>query len=282
MRTAVVSPILGEFGWIVFDIAPRVRTFFDLCEDYEKVVYCQPEHRYFFEGADIFHDIPDEVMPKYPALCRSYHVARDPLPLGRLMQWFRREIGERDIVLDIPYENQRINEGWKIRPTWKKLVAQCEFQDTGVTKYIVLACRQRLNLGAKKNWPPSKWDRLVAMLRQRLGWPIYCIGQVGASYKPPHAFWVEGDIERAVAAFNGALFSVSSNSGPTHLSLMTGCPTFSWGQASNKLKQRMEELTNPLLAPCLYAKLGWQPTVEEVWKQLEPWISIVLGDKAAV
>jgi glycosyltransferase involved in cell wall biosynthesis/Tfp pilus assembly protein PilF len=280
MRTVAVTPIIGEFGYIVFEVQPRVRAWLRAQNADRRVVFAPQELHSFFEGATEIISPPVEMFPTAPATGRSivyeYWQPGNPerVKIERLVDWAKSTV-QADEWLEIPYF---MPTPWTAPATFVKLESPIEVPKE---PYVVVAARAR-EFDSWRNWPASSWDELVRRVRDSWGFNVYAIG------RPPSTLFPEGAIpqnveeadrlEHSIALLNGALFSISSNSGPTHLSLMAGCPTFAWGEPF--LKHFMETYTNPLRTPCGFLAAGWDPDVELVWKSLVKWRQSMHGNGA--
>lgn len=113
----------------------------------------------------------------------------------------------------------------------------------------------------------------MSRIKEAWGVAVYAIGKPPSTYFPegviPQEVSDEDRLEDSIRLLSGALGSISSNSGPTHLSLMASCPTFAWGE--RYLVDFIERVTNPLGTPCKLCPLDWSPTVDEVWAELARW-----------
>ncbi len=261
---AVVSPVIGEFGWMVFDILPKVNHLTQMGSTY---VWTRADWAWLFEDAGAtVHVIPDEVMPTVEAEFRSVHHLhwrqsnmRGRLQVERLVRWWDKQIApiRYRLKIDIPYFT-----GSRWAAPQKHALIQAPM--TGCDPYIVLHARDEPR-GKHKNWAHEKWDELADWLNGK-GHRIYTIGD---SYIPKaaEAFSDSPSVEVAVIALSNAEASISSNSGPTHLSLYCGCPTFSFGDPN--LKDRVMHDTNPLGTFVDYFGCGWDPEVSHVKDALE-------------
>ena len=273
MSTVAVTPVLGEFGYQVFDVQPQLRWWLrQHRQASRRVVFAPRTLAFFFDEATEIIEPPREMLPTAHASARSvvYQQWRpgspDRIRIERLVAWAREQV-EADEWLDIPYFEPGL---WQAPATFVPLRSS-RFAPPE-EPYVVVAARDRA-FDAWRNWPKKHWDDLVARMRGEWQLPIYMIGAPPSTYYPPMAIPQEVDeedrLEHSVMLLNNAVCSISSNSGPTHLSLMAECPTFAWGEAY--LKQFMEATTNPLRTPCRFCVLDWQPSVDQVWQHLDAW-----------
>lgn len=271
MKRAVTYPLIGEFGWIIPDVAPFTKTWLRAHSSYHRVVICRRAHRFLFPDCEEFIDIP-------PSLDTRIQVGRFTRRFQRLppelASWW--DTIPADIRMHPPPQPGSVHTAseadWPWPPTFERLVAPPSHSALlrGQTPYIAVACRARRDMPFK-DWPSHLWDALVDWLRATFHFPVLVAGDPHDSYFPKAALKIGCTLEHSVAIFNDALFSISSNCGATHLSLMCGCPTFSWGKPMPHLKRRMELDTNPLGVPCLFQPVPnrtWQPTLEWVQEQV--------------
>lgn len=270
-RILAIPPVVGEFGWTLFDIQPKVRAYFDTGAD-KKIVFAPSELWFLFEQATNFVDVPKGMMETPPEWRSTHGVVkgdREELKrLNRLLLWASSMVPKEAVFLDLPYES---TGKWDAPERHIRLESKRGAPDG---EYVVVACRDR-KFGDRKNWPHDRWDELVEEIRALTGdLPIYSIGTPSGAYFPRGTLPVVDLpgrlLERSVATLNGAAFSVSSNSGATHLSLLSGCPTFCWGEP--RLKRRMTKTTNPLGVDCRFLATGWQPSVAGVARSLKEWL----------
>ena len=274
MKRVMAGPILGEFGWLVYDIQPHVRAWLKAHPDDHKVVVVRKEFNYFFPEADEYVDIPAELVPPKDG-GRGWWKGQVKRHMEKAIDWTRGL--KHDEMMDIPWFGQHGKkiEGhkrgdWKIEPVYERLTTSPPAGFHVVPEYLVTSCRDRPDWGHAKNWSHHKWDELIERVVGEWGLVVYCIGKEGRSYFPKGTYPVPPPIENAVYALNHAKFFFASNSGPTHLSQFCGCPTFSWG-VNNRLKGRMERADNHLGTPTYYVGLGWDADVMGVFTELKKW-----------
>ncbi len=271
MTVAAVTPIIGEFGYIVFDIQPRVRFWLRQQKADRKVVFASRQLAPLFEEATEIVEIPGELLPTAPATMRSivYEHWRegDPerLKIERLVQWAQSTVAA-DSWLEIPYFQ---HQPWTAPATHVLLQTETEISPE---PFIAIAARAR-QFDTWRNWPTKHWDELVGRIREEWKLQVRCVGKPPSTYFPEGAIPQDVDeqnrLDHSIAILNKAVCSISSNSGPTHLSLLAGCPTFAWGEPY--LKHFMEQYTNPLRTPCCFYPCGWDPNVDLVWTALCRW-----------
>ena len=252
MATIAVTPILGEFGYIVFDIQPRVRAWLQAQKAERKVVFAPRELASLFEEATEIIEPPLDLLPTAPATMRSvfYDCWRPDHPerqkIERLVQWARSTVNA-DSWLEIPYFD---SEPWTAPAIFGHLHGPAD-APVPQKPYIVVAARARA-FDSWRNWPAANWDKLVRRIRDQWQTDVYAIGRPPSTYFPQGCISQTIDelhrLDSSLTLLNHAVCSISSNSGPTHLSLMAACPTFAWGEPG--LKDFMERQTNPLNTCC--------------------------------
>jgi len=257
-QVVAAGPVMGEFGWILFDIQDKVRAFFDLFPQAEKVVLCPAEYRPLFETATRFIDIPPDIISRGGGRISN----------ANLVTWAQQQVAADRWLHPPQTQDWRLWQASSHHIVLTNAFRPCE------EPYCVLACRKQKNQ-SKKNWPVSYWDKLLEMIRAEWTMPVVSIGRPEDCYFPTDLRRVVG-LEQCIGALNGAQFSVSSNTGLTHLSLLCDCPTFIWGKRKIRggtLKHRMEILTNPHKTKCLYKPLGWRPDADTVFQHLSKWVN---------
>jgi hypothetical protein len=67
MTTVAVTPVLGEFGYVVFDVQPRVRHWLAHQDAAEKIVIAPRSLAWLFDEATDVIEPPAELLPSAPA-----------------------------------------------------------------------------------------------------------------------------------------------------------------------------------------------------------------------
>ena len=272
MSKAVVTPVVGEFGWVVFEVQGKVRSFFNQTNCDEKIVICPKGLRFLFETATDFIDVPEEL-----------NTSMKPEGLGKqgrpyeyyekLIEWTENNM-EPNELLTIPYDLD-VADRWKGDSSeYIKLESTTREWEP----HIVVSARNVKGRGDVRNWSERKWDELCDRLMNEYSLPMYSIGKREDVYVPVGVEELDqGDdhLEIAVSCLNSAVFSISSNSGTTHLSTMSGCPTITWGQSGvpGSLAHRMTMDSNPLNTPIIFMDGTWDPSVEQVFETSKDWIN---------
>ena len=264
---AVVTPIIGEFGWTLFEVQDKVRHFFNNTTCKTKLVIAPHSLRYLFEGATHIVELPDEW--KDPHLPECLGKQYRPVPyFKKLIQWTENQVRPTEMLV-IPYEMQP-HKRWECKSEHKLFNSSIREWEP----HVCVSARNVPERGENKNWSRSEWDNLVKKVKRKWKLPIISVGLPEDTYTPKGTIPIECDsndyLETAVSCFNSASFSFSSNSGTTHLSLLSGCPTFSWGD-SDSLTERMEVGTNPFKVACRCVNSGWQPNGGDIFNELETW-----------
>lgn len=260
---AVVSPVIAEFGWVVFDIQPKVRKFFEDHEDCHKVVVGNPAFGELFELADEI--IPIELPESFTPCGRG---AEDHYGLhnsnfyNQLIQRTQEHYNPEHI-LKIPYENRF--DQWDVEESHRKF-----YKDKMVDsdEYITISCRN-LNRGAEKNWDPKKYQSLVDWIIEEYNLPIYLVGLEKDNFVPDGVIVPETkNVGDHISLLSHSKFHFGSNTGTSHLSTMCGCPLFTWGEGMD-LRERMVEWTNPHKTPAVCVIEGnWDPELDFIKKEL--------------
>jgi hypothetical protein len=282
MKRVMTFPIIGEFGWIVPDIAPHVRTWLLERRDCRRVVICSPYVRFLFEEADEFLD-PPRIWLQKVAVGR-WIWGHSEMP-RLLREWWDQQEADEKLLPPIQKGGplSASEKDWlPLKPTYRLLLAREELRRKArqYAPFVAVICRQRMNM-PHKNWGPDNWDQLVEWLKKEFGWNVLVAGGT-QSYFPKGAIKTGVGVEESVAVFNEAEFSVSSNSGGTHLSTMAGCPGMSWGpQKLRLLGRRMELESNPLGAFFRYSSyLDWYPPIGWVRERVRKFWMELQDDRA--
>ena len=250
MSTVAVTPILSEFGSLVVDAQPRVRRWLQGQDATRKVVFAPKAYAPLFEEATEVIDLPPDLLPTVPAVMRSvapeHWRAGDPQRerIERLVEWARSQV-DADAWLDVPY----FTAGpWAAPATFTRLASD---RVTPQEPYVVLA---------EPSPSATQWAELTRRVEGEWGLGVRRIGLPSAT---------GDDLAQSIALLNNAVCSVGGHSGLTHLSLMSGCPTFAWGDPA--AGSSVEHYTNPLKTPCTFLPAGHAPDVERVWNDLCAW-----------
>ena len=141
------------------------------------------------------------------------------------------------------------------------------------------------------NWPRSNWERLFDMLYKQFHDQVtFVIGGtkngsclLNMINKYPDIvdltdINIAQSLDVTIAMLNSALCSISSQSGPTHLSLQCGCPSFIYGHE----QQRHSVDDNPLGTDVVFlsTQLGmYNDQPEVLYKDAAIYIKYLLGEK---
>jgi hypothetical protein len=265
-KIALVSPVIGEFGWTVFDIQQKVRKFFEDRSDHTKIVLASSSLSALFELAD------EVIEFEYPTGFLSCGRGSDDGLFNNID--FYNNIHETcmatyepDVYLKIPYENRF--GLWDVPFTEKKFYADPIIPDD---KYITISCRN-ISRGAIKNWSLEKYNELVNLVRKTIDLPIYLVGLPEDNHCPDGVIIPETKtVNDHISLLANASLHFGSNTGTSHLALLCGCPMFSWGLDQSGLKKRMLVDTNPFETSSLFVGDSWNPSVDVIYKELNSFI----------
>lgn len=264
---AVVSPVIGEFGWIVFDIQSKVRKFFEDHEDCHKVVLGNPALSELFELADevIPIDLPEGFTPCGRGAEDHYGFHNSHF-YNQLYQRTEEDYNP-EYMLKIPYEN-RFGD-WNVEETHKKFYKN-KIVDSD--DYITISCRN-LYRGKSKNWSSSKYQGLVDWITEQYNLPIYLVGLEKDNFVPDGVIVMETkNVGDHISLLSHSKFHFGSNTGTSHLATMCGCPLFTWGEGQN-LRERMVEETNPHKTPAVCVIEGnWDPDLDYIKNQIHTFV----------
>ena len=257
---ALASPIIGEFGWTVFDLQQRVRAFFEQYPDHRKIVIAHPSMRELFELAD---DIFSITMPDGYTPC-GRGAEDGPFNTKEFYDTVHKTVLESvkpDVYMKIDYENRFDDmDGAKSE---RKFSAESIVDDD---KYLTISCRSISPRGESKNWSPSKYDELVDRIIERYNLPIYLVGLTKDNYCPERVKVVDTTtVKDHIALLHNSMMHFGSNTGTSHLALLSECPLLSWGD-SRSLYIRMVFGTNPFRTPIKFIQGTWHPSVDDVFE----------------
>ena len=260
-KVALVSPIIGEFGWTVFDIQQKVRAFFEENCDHHKIVLANKTLAPFFELADevIEFEMPVGFLPCGRGADNGRY---DHSSFYEKIHTDTLEKFNPDQYLQIPYGNRF--------GVWKAPSKEKKFYEDRIVdedKYLTISCRS-ISRGAMKNWSEENYNELVGMIKREMDLPIYLVGLPKDNYCPNGVLIPETkDVTDHISLLSNSMMHFGSNTGTSHLALLCGCPMFSWGYG-NGLKKRMTEDTNPFDTECVFVDGSWNPSVEDIYKEV--------------
>ena len=144
-----------------------------------------------------------------------------------------------------------------------------------------------------RNWPESYWKILFEMLYSRFGKQFtFAIGGtkdgnclLGVAKEHDDIidlteFDVTQSLDVTIAILNKAFLSISSQSGPTHLSVQCGCPSFIYG---HELK-RHTDTDNPLRTDVVFfeTQLGlYNDSPEMLFKEISVYIDLLSKERSS-
>lgn len=271
-QKAVVSPVIGEFGWIVFDIQPKVRKFFEDHRDCHKVVVGNPALSELFELAD--EVVPIELPETFSPCGRGaedHYGFHNSNFYNQLIETVQENYNP-EYLLKIPYEN-RFGK-WDCEETYRKFykdkIVHCD-------QYITISCRN-LSRGSTKNWDPKKYQILVDWIIEEYNIPIYLVGLEKDNFVPDGVILPETkNVGDHISLLSNSLLHFGSNTGTSHLATMCGCPLLTWGDGV-QLRERMVIDTNPFKTKVEYIHApNWNPSVEEVKTHLHNLVEELRG-----
>ena len=262
-KIALVSPMIGEFGWIVFDLQQRVRAFFEAYPEHRKIVICHPSMEELFELAD---DVLSITMPDGFTPC-GRGAEDGPFNTKEFYDTVHKTVVESvkpDVYMKLEYENRFDDlDGDK---TERNFSADSIVEEE---KYMTISCRSISPRGASKNWAPAKYDELVGRIRDEYDLPIYLVGLPEDNYLPDGVKLIKTKtVKDHIALLHNSIMHFGSNTGTSHLALLSGCPVVTWGD-SDSLYNRMVYETNPFSIPIKCLKGTWDPSVDDVYNELK-------------
>lgn len=152
----------------------------------------------------------------------------------------------------------------------------------GTEKYFFVSARGRTR-SAFRNWPEKNWEELVSLLlKEYQEYKIVIAGTPSGSYLRN---FVDSrviniidtsaieSIDLSLAFLNGALCSITSQSGSTHLSLQTGCPSAILGhEVTRHIKDE-----NYLQTPAMFlTSINYDVAATIFFDQIKNFISEIL------
>jgi hypothetical protein len=126
-----------------------------------------------------------------------------------------------------------------------------------------------------RNWPVKKWEELVKEY-ENSGVRIACVGSLDGAYFINNAIDARG-IELSLLAdiMASSTMLLSPSSGPAHFASLCGLKHIVWsGDSGGRVmdnEKRYKEIWNPHGTECKYIPT-WQPSVEQVMKEVEDWL----------
>lgn len=152
-------------------------------------------------------------------------------------------------------------------------------------------CEDLRNPLPSNNWPRSHWEDLFDMLYKQFNDQVTfviggtkdgnCLLNVVNKYDDVIDLTnidIKQNLDITVAMLNSALCSISSQSGPTHLSLQCGCPSFIYGHE----RQRHSVDDNFLGTDVVFLETGlgmYNDSPEVLYKDAAVYIKYLLGQK---
>ena len=110
---------------------------------------------------------------------------------------------------------------------------------------------------------------MVGKIKDEYGLPIYLVGLPEHNYRPDGVKFIETKtVKDHIALLHNSIMHFGSNTGTSHLALLSGCPLFSWGD-SDSLYNRMVYETNPFSTPIKFLHGTWHPSVDDVYNELK-------------
>jgi len=151
-------------------------------------------------------------------------------------------------------------------------------------------CEDLRNPLPSNNWPRSYWENLFERLYDQFGDKVTfaiggtkdgnCLLGIAKEYGDVIDLAdidISQSLDITIAMLNSALCSISSQSGPTHLSVQCGCPSFIYGHE----EQRHMVDDNPLEADVVFMKTGlgmYNDQPETLYKEAMVYINQLLGE----
>tara|TARA_Y100000310_G_scaffold341962_1_gene443092 strand:- start:1119 stop:1934 length:816 start_codon:yes stop_codon:yes gene_type:complete len=260
---ALMSPMIGEFGWIVFDLQQRARSFFEKYPDHHKIVIAHPSMTEIFELADEI--LPINLPHEYTPCGRGAEAGPfDNESFYNHIHTMAKEMVKPEVYLKIDYKNKFGNMDGEKKE--RKFFADSIVDED---EYMTISCRSISPRGAIKNWPPAKYDELVGRVRVEYGLPIYLVGLPEHNYLPDGVKLIKTkNIKDHIALLHNSMMHFGSNTGTSHLALLSECPLVTWGD-SDALYNRMVYETNPFSVPVKCLKGTWNPSVDSVYNELK-------------
>ena len=145
-----------------------------------------------------------------------------------------------------------------------------------------------------RNWPRSHWEDLFDALYIRYSKQLtFAIGGtkggnclLSSAEKYPDVINlteipIEHSLDITIALLNKAFLSISSQSGPSHVSMQCGCSSFIYG---HEMQRHMVD-DNPLKSDVFFFETGfpgYNDPPEEVFKEVSAAINILMNEKGAV
>ena len=145
-----------------------------------------------------------------------------------------------------------------------------------------------------RNWPRSHWNDLFKMLYSRFGKQFtFAIGgtkggnclleaaQSNNDVIDLTEFDIDQSLDITIAMLNRAFLSISSQSGPTHLSVQCGCPSFVYGHE----QERHTQTDNPLRTDIVFfeTQLGlYNDPPESLFKEISVYLELLISEQGVI
>jgi hypothetical protein len=259
MKTLLAMPWVGEFGHELFGWQAYLRK---LSKQYDHIVIASRSgHEYLYE------DFYSEFIPFDPkGIATDGHRLRD-LNFPFNVNFFGMKKGDK--IKAIGHYNSDESEFIRFGQT------------LGIKNVISLHARstKKLETGYR-NWPRTKWEYLVQLIREEYGdeFQIISIGTKEAAH------FIEGtldhrdqDLKTLACTLYDSVVCIGPSSGPMHFASLCGCPHVVWtgkdtvAIMNNRL--RYEKVWNPLKTPVtVIDEEGWQPQPETVFRNIRKYL----------
>ena len=282
LRTLVVVPYIGEFGWELMNWQGRVR-YLVRRKHYERVIVCaRPDRRRLYveepgfrstlrkhsAAPVVFCPLPSgtgdgcDGMPGWANNDHRVNAAGRPFPPEALRELVKSQVRRACAQHGVSLSSAEFFSPSYRSTIWPTSRSHQWFTNLRVpgeiTTDILLVPRHRSHAD-RRNRTADWWQTLCERLRAR--------GLRVETYEPR--------VDRAIVQLSRARLAVGASTGGLHLASLCGCPHYVWGSGAQRRwtpmqmtnRQRYETLWNPLGTPCRYEECGWHPAMDHVVDQ---------------
>lgn len=250
-KNVFFGPFLGEVGWCLSRwqgfCRYRVEQEF---KDKHIIVASYPGRRPFYQDfAHDFIDLPRWLLDKHYEVDCYEAVDISSKDYGDLLRYFESFYDKSEtLTIRTPRGCNYILPQLRQQKIIKLLGSgkACEKRDAllnGTKDYIFVSARGRTR-AAQRNWPEQNWEQLVSrLLTEYRDYKIIIAGAPSGSFlknfQDERVINIidtpaEESIDLSLAFLNNALFSITSQSGSTHLSLQSCCPSLILGHEQKR------------------------------------------------
>jgi len=250
---------VGEFGWELMRWQGFLR---HMSCSYDIVVGCEKDKTFLYQDfAHSFVIYPGKVNTRNMWLCN-----------GKVFPLYS-QIEKTDVEYYVPSKDICLNDN--LNQDFIRYGQKAE-----ENKYdIILHARSTGNIKSSyRNWPISKWDQLIELLKKKYNLRIACMGsKAGADYINGTTNLIGKPLEQIANDICRSRVFVSPSSGPVHFASLCGKQHIVWSDKKDrgiyKNKERYLDTWNPLKTKCKFIP-KWQPSIYTVYEAIEETLNL--------